>query len=195
MNFLAHIHLSGPDKNLRFGNFIADGIRGKEIKNYPLEVQAGIHLHRTIDSFTDQHPTFKQHCKLLSPDHGHYSRVIMDVVYDHFLAEQWQQFDASPLEVFAKNFYAETEQRKLEIPQKMQRLFQLMQEQNWLVEYGNIEGLERILFHMSKRTSFPSAFPKAVPLIASNKPLLFPQFKQFYKELEQHCKNHLQLAS
>ena len=67
MNFLAHIHLSGPDKNLRFGNFIADGIRGKEIKNYPLEVQAGIHLHRTIDSFTDQHPTFKQHCKLLSP--------------------------------------------------------------------------------------------------------------------------------
>ena len=155
MNFLAHIHLSGPDKNLRFGNFIADGIRGKEIKNYPLEVQAGIHLHRTIDSFTDQHPTFKQHCKLLSPEHGHYSRVIMDVVYDHFLAEQWLQFDSSPLEVFAKNFYTETEERKSEIPQKMQRLFQLMQEQNWLVEYGNIEGLERILFHMNKRTSFP----------------------------------------
>ena len=195
MNFLAHIHLSGPDKNLRFGNFIADGIRGKEIKNYPLEVQAGIHLHRTIDSFTDQHPTFKQHCKLLSTDHGHYSRVIMDVVYDHFLAEQWLQFDSSPLEVFAKNFYTETEERKSEIPQKMQRLFQLMQEQNWLVEYGNIEGLEHILFHMNKRTSFPSAFPKAVPLIEANKPLLFPQFKQFYKELEQHCKNHLQLAS
>lgn len=195
MNFLAHIHLSGPDKNLRFGNFIADGIRGKEIKNYPLEVQAGIHLHRTIDSFTDQHPTFKQHCKLLSPEHGHYSRVITDVVYDHFLAEQWLQFDSSPLEVFAKKFYTETEERKSEIPQKMQRLFQLMQEQNWLVEYGNIEGLERILFHMNKRTSFPSAFPKAVPLIEANKPLLFPQFKQFYKELEQHCKNHLQLAS
>ena len=119
----------------------------------------------------------------------------MDVVYDHFLAEQWLQFDSSPLEVFAKNFYTETEERKSEIPQKMQRLFQLMQEQNWLVEYGNIEGLERILFHMNKRTSFPSAFPKAVPLIEANKPLLFPQFKQFYKELEQHCKNHLQLAS
>ena len=34
-NFLAQIHLSGPDKDLRFGTFIADGIRGKEIHNFP----------------------------------------------------------------------------------------------------------------------------------------------------------------
>ena len=47
----------------------------------------------------------------------------------------------------------------------MQRLFQFMQEQDWLVEYSRVEGLERILFHMSKRTSFPSNFPKAVAVV------------------------------
>ena len=194
MNFLAHIHLSGQDKDLRFGNFIADGIRGKEIHNFPSRVQAGIQLHRAIDNFTDQHPVFRAHCKLLSPDHGHYARVIMDVVYDHLLAQQWTDFHPLPLADFAQDFYRETELRKEMIPQKMQRLFQLMQEQDWLVEYSRVEGLERILFHMSKRTSFPSNFSKAVAVIEENKPLLFPAFKNFYKELQVHCKNHLQIT-
>ena len=194
VNFLAHIHLSGPDKDLRFGNFIADGIRGKEIHNFPKNVQAGIQLHRAIDSFTDQHPTFRAHCKLLSPDHGHYGRVIMDVVYDHLLAQHWNDFHDQPLAEFAQDFYRETELRKETIPQKMQRLFQLMQEQDWLVEYSRVEGLERILFHMSKRTSFPSNFPKAVAVVEENKTLLLPAFADFYHELQVHCKNHLQIT-
>ena len=48
--------------------------------------------------------------------------------------------------------------KKALLPDKMQRLFQLMKEQNWLVEYRSIKGLERILFHMSKRTSFLRIF-------------------------------------
>ena len=194
MNFLAHIHLSGQDKDLRFGNFIADGIRGKEIHNFPKNVQAGINLHRAIDTFTDQHPTFRAHCKLLSPEHGHYARVIMDVVYDHLLAQHWNNFHDQPLTEFAQNFYRETELRKETIPQKMQRLFQLMQKQDWLVEYSRVEGLERILFHMSKRTSFPSNFPKAVAVVEENKTLLFPAFADFYHALQLHCKDHLQIT-
>ena len=194
MNFLAHIHLSGPDKDLRFGNFIADGIRGKEIHNFPISVQAGIHLHRAIDTFTDQHPVFRAHCKLLSRDHGHYARVIMDVVYDHLLAEHWNEFHPQPLNEFAHEFYGETNQRKEMIPPKMQRLFELMRKQDWLVEYSHTKGLERILFHMSKRTSFPSDFSKAVTVVEENKTLLFSAFKDFYQELELHCKKHLQIT-
>ena len=179
---------------MRFGNFIADGIRGKEIQNFTKNVQAGIHLHRAIDTFTDQHPTFRAHCKLLSPEHGHYARVIMDVVYDHLLAQHWNDFHDQPLAEFAQNFYRETELRKETIPQKMQRLFQLMQEQDWLVEYSRVEGLERILFHMSKRTSFPSNFPKAVAVVEENKTLLLPAFADFYHELQEHCKEHLQIT-
>ena len=195
MNFLAHIHLSGPDKDLRFGNFIADGIRGKEIHHFPEGIQAGIRLHRAIDTFTDQHPTFREHCRLLSPDHRHYARVIMDVVYDHFLAQHWQDFHPQPLAEFAAHFYSETAPKKEMIPQKMQRLFQLMKEQDWLVEYSRVDGLERILFHLSKRTSFPSNFSKAVPLVEKNKPLLIPAFKNFYNALQLHCKNHLKIAT
>ena len=79
----------------------------------------------------------------LSPDHGHYARVIMDVVYDHLLAENWQQFDPTPLTDFAATFYSETTSHKAKDTREMQRLFHLMQEQNWLVEYAAVEGLSR----------------------------------------------------
>jgi acyl carrier protein phosphodiesterase len=39
MNFLAHIYLSGDNDLIKIGNFMADGIRGKQFKNYPVDVQ------------------------------------------------------------------------------------------------------------------------------------------------------------
>jgi acyl carrier protein phosphodiesterase len=59
MNFLAHIYLSGDNKLVTIGNFVADGVRGNKYKLYPAEIQAGIKLHREIDTFTDAHPVFR----------------------------------------------------------------------------------------------------------------------------------------
>ena len=174
MNFLAHLYLSGEDESLRFGNFIADAVRGKDYTEYASGVQNGIRLHRAIDSFTDQHPIFRAHCKFLSPDHGHYARVIMDVVYDYFLASNWEKYHTTPLATYAESFYQTTLANQENIPDKMQRLFQLMKTQNWLLQYESISGLENILHHMSKRTKFPSKFASAVPTIISRENVMFP---------------------
>ena len=42
MNFLAHIYLSGDNDFIKIGNFMADGIRGKQFENFPEEIQKGI---------------------------------------------------------------------------------------------------------------------------------------------------------
>ena len=60
MNFLAHIYLSGDNDLMKIGNFMADGIHGKNFATFPLEIQKGIILHREIDTFTDAHPIFRQ---------------------------------------------------------------------------------------------------------------------------------------
>lgn len=195
MNFLAHLYLSGSDNALRFGNFIADAIRANQYTHYPKGIQDGIHLHRSIDSFTDTHPIFRQHCKLFFPEHSHYARVILDVVYDHFLAQLWEDYHTTKLVDYAADFYRVTEKQKALLPDKMLRLFQLMKEQNWLVEYHSIKGLERILFHMSKRTSFPSNFPAAIATVEANKEQMMAEFQVFFSELEQHCKNHIELQA
>lgn len=189
MNFLAHIHLSGENKDLRFGNFIADAIRGKAYEKYPFAIQKGIHLHRKIDHFTDTHPTFRSHCRLFSPQHGHYARVIMDVLYDHLLAKNWSHFHTISLEEFAQGFYEEIRDREDLLPPKMQPLFSTMKKQNWLLQYQTIEGLEHILYHMSKRTRFPSNFVTAIPLLLSTYPNMLPAFLSFYRALETATEN------
>jgi len=195
MNFLAHLYLSGSDDTLRLGNFIADAIRANQYNHYPQRIQEGIELHRSIDSFTDAHPIFRQHCKLFFPEHSHYARVILDVVYDHFLAQLWEEYHSSKLVDYAADFYRITETQKALLPDKMKRLFQLMKEQNWLVEYSTITGLERILFHMSIRTTFPSNFSAAIAIVEKNKNQMISEFKVFFSELEKHCKNHIELRA
>lgn len=84
MNFLAHIYLSGDNEMVTIGNFIADGVRGKQYKKFPKDIQIGILLHRQIDTFTDAHPIVRQSTKRLHKNYSHYSGVIVDILYDHF---------------------------------------------------------------------------------------------------------------
>ncbi len=99
MNFLAHIYLSGNDTDLIIGNFIADGIKGKKYKKFSPGIQKGILLHREIDTFTDAHPIVRQSTKRLHKNYGHYSGIIVDILYDHFLAKNWSRYSDVPLEI------------------------------------------------------------------------------------------------
>ena len=92
MNFLAHIYLSGNNDLVTIGNFIADGIRGKKYLEFPIDIQTGILLHRQIDTFTDAHKTVRESTKRLHKNYSHYSGVIVDILYDHFLAKNWASY-------------------------------------------------------------------------------------------------------
>ena len=113
MNYLAHLFLSGNHEMHALGNFIADDVKGKDWQQYPEEIQNGILLHRAIDTFTDSHPIFRKHVTLLFPDYRHYSRVIVDMYFDHFLAVYWNRFHPLPLADFAQQFYHSLENTKL----------------------------------------------------------------------------------
>ena len=105
MNFLAHIYLSGDNELVTIGNFVADGVRGNKYKLYPTDIQIGIQLHRQIDTFTDAHPVFRQCTKRLHKGYGHYSGVIVDIFYDHFLAKNWTSYSDVPLDLYIADFY------------------------------------------------------------------------------------------
>jgi len=105
MNFLAHIYLSGNNEMVTIGNFIADGIRGKKYSIYPKDIQTGILLHRQIDTFTDAHKTVRESTKRLHKNYGHYSGVIVDILYDHFLAKNWNHYSKTPLADYVDDFY------------------------------------------------------------------------------------------
>jgi acyl carrier protein phosphodiesterase len=152
MNFLAHIYLSGENDLLKIGNFMADSIRGSKYLSYPKDIQKGVLLHRHIDSFTDFHPIYRKSKHRLHEKYGHYSGVIMDIMYDHFLSKNWNAFSEIPLEKYAASFYELLQKEESLLTERTKNMIPYMIAQNWLVSYASLEGLETILFQMDYRT-------------------------------------------
>ena len=191
MNFLAHIYLSGENEPLKIGNFMADSIRGNSYLDYPEDLKNGILLHRYIDTFTDAHPIYRKSKHRLHEKYGHYSGVIMDIVYDHFLAKNWNKYSSIKLEDYAASFYKLMEDNFTILTEKTQKMIPIMKEQNWLVKYASLEGLEMILFQMDYRTKHRVDMQEAIVEVREFYTEFEEEFTLFFEELENHCREKL----
>lgn len=183
MNFLAHIYLSGNNDLIKIGNFMADGIRGKQFQSYPFEIQKGIILHRAIDTFTDAHPIFRQSTKRLHNNYHHYAGVIVDIIYDHFLAKNWSKYSDEKLEDFVENFYKSLFDNKQLLSERVNRIMPILIEENWLVSYQTIDGIQHILTQMDRRTKNQSKMQFATQELLEFYSEFENEFTEFFKEL------------
>ena len=183
MNFLAHIYLSEDNYLIKIGNFMADGIRGKHFENYPLDVQKGIILHRAIDTFTDAHPIFRQSTKKLHEKYHHYSGVIIDVFYDHFLAKNWNTYSDEKLEEFVGRFYQSLYDNHKILSDRAKEIMPYMIAHNWLLSYQTVEGIHRILTQMDGRTKNQSQMRFATNELSEFYPEFEHEFTIFFQEL------------
>ncbi|AUC81812.1 ACP phosphodiesterase [Lacinutrix sp. Bg11-31] len=183
MNFLAHIYLSGNNEDITIGNFIADGIRGKKYQKYPKDIQTGILLHRQIDTFTDAHKTVRVSTKRLHENYGHYSGVIVDILYDHFLAKNWMHYSDVPLAEYIDNFYTSLQNNFEVLPARIQKMMPYMIADNWLLSYATIEGIGKVLVGMNKRTQNRSQMNLAVNELQEFYDEFEDEFTRFFDEL------------
>ena len=131
---------------------MADGIRGKDYLNFSDDIKKGILLHRNIDTFTDAHPIFRKSKHRLHENYGHYSGVIIDIFYDHFLAKNWTVYSNEKLHDFTQTFYQLLEHNFDVLTQKTQKMLPYMMQYNWLESYQTLDGIEKILIQMDART-------------------------------------------
>ena len=174
MNYLAHVYLSGTNDLLKIGNFMADSIKGNSYNLFDEELRKGILLHRHIDSFTDAHPIYRKSKHRLHEKYGHYSGVIMDILYDHFLAKNWTSYSDESLEDYAANFYNLLQNNEAILTEKIKSIIPYMIEQNWLLSYASLTGIEKILYQMDYRTKHRVHMQEAMV-----------ELKTFYSEFEE----------
>ena len=184
MNFLAHIYLSGIDEHVKIGNYMADSA-GNKIEGFPPGVQKGIMLHRAIDTYTDQHPVFRQGTKRLHPIYHHYAGVIMDMFYDHLLAKNWNKYSDIPLEDYAQQFYAILKKNDDILTEKTKRQAYYMMRDNWLVKYASIEGLSIGLEQMDYRTKHKSGMGNSIKELQEYYTEFEQEFIDFFEDLQQ----------
>ncbi|RYJ38149.1 Acyl carrier protein phosphodiesterase [Flavobacterium anhuiense] len=191
MNFLAHIYLSGDNDLIKIGNFMADGIRGKQFEHFPEDVQKGILLHRFIDTYTDSHDIFRTSTKRLHDRYHHYAGVIVDIVYDHFLAKNWEKYSDEKLELFVKRFYHSLHDNYDILTEKTQGLMPYMIERNWLLSYRTTEGIQHILTQMDRRSKNVSQMQFAVEELTEFYDEFEEEFTLFFEEMRAQAKEKL----
>jgi acyl carrier protein phosphodiesterase len=191
MNFLAHIYLSGDNDLIKIGNFMADGIRGKQFKDYPVDVQKGIILHRAIDTFTDAHPVFRRSTKKLHSRYHHYAGVIVDVFYDHFLAKNWTTYSNENLSNYVSAFYKSLIENTPILSEKTVKLMPYMIDQNWLLSYQTIEGINNILTQMDGRTKNKSKMRFATEELSELYIEFEEDFTDFFEDLRAYARQKL----
>jgi len=186
MNLLAHIYLSGSHEPVKVGNFIGDYVKGSGHRRYPAMIRKGILLHRTIDSFTD-HNALPRHVKaLLRPYYRKYAGIVVDVFYDHFLANSWDEYSRFSLSGFVGDFYRILEDYFEVLPERVQEFVPRMIQHNRLCSYKRLEGIEKALSLMARYSSLPEKTDAAMKVLADHYDLINSNFHRFFPEIIDH---------
>ncbi|MFT4739127.1 MAG: acyl carrier protein phosphodiesterase [Cyclobacteriaceae bacterium] len=188
MNFLAHLYLSFDDEDLMVGNFIGDFVKGKEIDSFNQSIRKGIVLHRKIDEFTDTHPVVMESKVRLRPQFSHYSPVISDMFFDHFLAKSWHNYHSTTLKEYTQAFYQLTKNYQDILPAKAANLLKYMSAGDWLYNYQHISGIHEALSGMARRTNFESKMELASVELEKNYTSYETEFLLFFPDLITECK-------
>jgi acyl carrier protein phosphodiesterase len=191
MNYLAHIYLSGDHELITIGNFMADHIKGNKYKTFPEDLQKGILLHRQIDSFTDSHKIVRISKRRLNDRYGLYRGVVIDILYDHFLAKNWKDYSEIDLPTYTQNFYASLTRNFDILPEKIQYMSKYLIRDNWLLSYAEKEGIQKVLEGMKSRTKNRSQMNLAINDLEAHYKDFETDFEQFFDELIAFTDNKL----
>ncbi len=183
MNFLAHLYLSQNNTDIMIGNFIADHIRGNNYERFSKEIQQGIFLHREIDTFTDAHEIVRKSKRRLHKRYRHYDGVIIDILYDYFLAKNWATYSEIPLAIYTDAINKLFDEKSPELPLKSQNFIKYMIEYNILFNYQYKEGIAKVLNGMNTRTKGKSQMNLAIEDLEILEAELQEDFTLFFKDL------------
>ena len=154
---------------------------------YPLKIQEGIKLHRHIDNFTDNHKIVIELGRLFKPQLRHYSGIATDIIFDHILAKNWNL--TSNLDVFSNDFYQFVNLQLNQLPYKAQFFFKNMERYDWLKMYKDKNGIETLLFQMSKRSKFDNNLDLSYTIYNDHQTFIDESFTEFWKLINHEILN------
>ncbi len=175
MNYLAHIRLAGDDPGCIIGNFLGDFVKGRITNQYTPAIRRGIVMHRKIDSWTDSHERVIKCARLISPERRRWSKVLVDIFYDHLLASNWDKYSNESLGDFLDRAYGIILREADIFPENAALAIRNMVESGWMEKYETISGLGDVFERISKRVK------RKNPLAGSERELV-----SHYEDMNEH---------
>jgi acyl carrier protein phosphodiesterase len=182
VNHLAHLFLAAPGAESLIGNLAGDFVKGPLGDRFTPGIRAGIQQHRGIDAFTDSHPAAAAFRRVLTPEYGHYARVIADMFFDHFLACRFEEFSGESLDAFLERTYAVIDRHVDELPGGLRALYPRIRDEGWLQSYRDVEGIRFALQNMSWRFSRRPELASAARHLVDSRAELERQFETLFRD-------------
>src|SRR5215216_888489 len=192
MNYLAHAYLSFDHPQILVGNMISDFVKGAAKLGFSGNIQKGIELHRNIDEFTDNHSATKKAKEFFRPAYRLYSGAVVDVLYDHFLANDTLIFNEDSLKEFSTRTYKHLEDNTTELPPRFIHMFGYMKAEDWLYNYRQKEGMRKSLAGLVRRAAYLSESQTAYNLFLEHYVSLDEYYQEFFKDVKLFAKQRLE---
>jgi acyl carrier protein phosphodiesterase len=183
MNHLAHLFLARDGTESLIGNLAGDFVKGPLADRFTPGIRAGIQQHRAIDAFTDSHPSVAAFRRVLTPEHGHYSRVIADMFFDHFLALRFDEYAGESLDAFLARTFATIDPHVDTLPGLLRVVYPRIRDGGWLQSYRSVDAIRGALRNISRRFSRQPRLDTAAQHLIDSRAELEPHFEAFFPEV------------
>jgi acyl carrier protein phosphodiesterase len=189
MNYLAHLYLAKDSPESLLGGILGDFVKGAIGDRYPLKIKRGIELHRTIDAYTDSHPTTRASRNLYSPSRRRFAGIIVDLCYDHFLYRHWTSYTDMALKPFISRVYHILTAHRTALPERLAAMVPVMVREDWLGSYQDLRGVEKALNRLSVRVTNGTRLTGAMEEIKLHYHRLEENFLIFFPDLIDFVQN------
>jgi acyl carrier protein phosphodiesterase len=159
-------------------------VKGPVPESLPDQLIRHLRLHRRIDAYTQRSPAFQASRSRLDPGFRYARSILVDVFYDHFLAQQWERFSVIPLTEFTRQVYQGLQQCVIYLPLPLQQQLPHMMENDWLYSYRRPEIVERVLGRLEARLKYRFPLAEGYRELARLRAELESDFAAFMTEIE-----------
>lgn len=194
MNFLAHTLLGFENTDLITGQVCGDFVRGSALAHLPAGVEVGIRLHRHLDVFTDSHPVLQAARAELKSVPFRFSGIVIDVLFDHFLARQWSRFSPLSLSGHANSVHAALEHHESILPPKMLRFMTVLQNERILERNIELPAIRQTLARLSRRSERFAPLAIDLEQLARLRDHLQTPFEAFHPDLQAAAQRYLEVS-
>ena len=172
MNFLGHSLISleideKENKETLYGNFTGDFYKGLvERIELSENLKEGIVLHRIIDKTSDRKENLLN--ELLAEKFRIFKGIVSDMFIDHFLSKNFNNLFNKNIDDIEREILDKVKEYKNIFPKDFERTFNWLNDRNVMVNYNNINFLERAFQGLAKNVKKGEILNSAVSELKKN---------------------------
>ena len=187
MNHLAHFQVAHPDAALMVGGFLGDFVKGRLTGDRAAELERGIRLHRAVDAYCDSHPVVKRSVARFEPPFRRYAPIMVDIIYDHFLAQQWHDFNQQDIASFCDDVFDALRSHEAALPVQARKVAQRMTASRSMEYYHRDSFVAGSLESIARRLSRDNPLARAFGEFDRRRDELNDDFLDFFPALASFC--------